>query len=133
MGLLPLEFSDCLVDSPYFRENLRAHEKQLDRTSADIKVIEKGIGEVIEASRTLAKAKRTLAGSLAAFQFDCLGTTLTDDEIIISNSLKEFARFFSTVEDEMDRMIEHAHEKFIAPLESFRKDQVRFRVVFKVS
>ena len=33
MGLLPLEFSDCLVDSPYFRENLKAHEKQLDQVS----------------------------------------------------------------------------------------------------
>ena len=33
MGLLPLEFSDCLIDSPYFRENLKAHEKQLDRVS----------------------------------------------------------------------------------------------------
>lgn len=31
MGLLPLEFSDCLVDSPYFRENLKQHEKQLDQ------------------------------------------------------------------------------------------------------
>ena len=33
MGLLPLEFSDCLIDSPYFRENLKAHEKQLDQVS----------------------------------------------------------------------------------------------------
>ena len=31
MGLLPLEFSDCLLDSPYFRENLKAHKKQLDQ------------------------------------------------------------------------------------------------------
>jgi hypothetical protein len=39
MGLLPLEFSDCLLDSPYFRENLRAHEKQLEQTAMDIKGI----------------------------------------------------------------------------------------------
>ena len=39
MGLLPLEFADCLIDSPYFRENLKSHEKQLDQTSADIKGI----------------------------------------------------------------------------------------------
>ena len=43
MGLLPLEFADCLLDSPYFRENLRAHEKQLDQTSADIKGIIKDV------------------------------------------------------------------------------------------
>lgn len=39
MGLLPLEFADCLIDSPYFRENLKSHEKQLDQTSSDIKGI----------------------------------------------------------------------------------------------
>lgn len=33
MGLLPLEFTDCLTDSPYFRENLHAHEGELDRTN----------------------------------------------------------------------------------------------------
>ena len=43
LGLLPLEFADCLLDSPYFRENLRAHEKQLDQTSADIKGIIKDV------------------------------------------------------------------------------------------
>ena len=43
VGLLPLEFADCLLDSPYFRENLRAHEKQLDQTSADIKGIIKDV------------------------------------------------------------------------------------------
>ena len=43
MGLLPLEFSDCMLDSPYFRENLKAHEKQLDQTSTDIKAIIKDI------------------------------------------------------------------------------------------
>lgn len=43
MGLLPLEFADCLLDSPYFRENLRAHEKQLDQTSGDIKGIIKDV------------------------------------------------------------------------------------------
>ena len=31
MGLLPLEFSDCLLDSPYFRENLKAHEEHWAR------------------------------------------------------------------------------------------------------
>ena len=38
MVLHPLEFTDCLLDSPHFRENLLAHEKELDRTSQAIKV-----------------------------------------------------------------------------------------------
>merc|ERR1719340_468843 len=124
VGLLPLEFADCLLDSPYFRENLRAHEKQLDQTSADIKGIIKDVQDVVEAAKTVSKAKRTLAASLANFQFDCLGTSLTDDEIIIANSLKEFARFLNEVEDEMDRFLDHAHEKFIQPLVDFRKKQI---------
>ncbi len=97
MGLLPLEFSDCLLDSPYFRENLRAHEKQLDATSSHIKTMVKDVADVIEASRGLSKAKKTLAATLDNFQFDCLGTTLTDDEVIIANSLKEFSKFLLQV------------------------------------
>uniref|UniRef100_A0A0K2U9W2 Uncharacterized protein n=2 Tax=Lepeophtheirus salmonis TaxID=72036 RepID=A0A0K2U9W2_LEPSM len=124
MGLLPLEFSDCILDSPYFRENLRAHEKELDRTSQEIKGIIKDIQDVVEAAKILSKAKRTLAKSLASFRFDCIGSSLTDDEIVISNSLKEFARFLSLVEEEMDRMLEHSYDKFIVPLVNFRKDQI---------
>ena len=124
MGLLPLEFSDCLLDSPYFRENLRAHERQLDQTSADIKGIAKDIGDVLEAADRLSKAKRTLASNLAGFRFDCIGTSLTDDEVIIANSLREFSRFLLQVEDEMDRMLENATDKFLVPLETFRKEQI---------
>ena len=80
--------------------------------------------DVVEAAKTVSKAKRTLAASLSNFQFDCLGTSLTDDEIIIANSLKEFARFLNEVEDEMDRFLDHAHEKFIQPLVDFRKKQI---------
>ena len=124
MGLLPLEFSDCMLDSPYFRENLKAHEKQLDQTSTDIKVIIKDIQDVLDAAKILSKAKRTLAHSLSTFQFDCLGTSLTDDEVIISNSLREFSKMLSLVEDEMDKVLNGAQEKFIQPLVTFRKDQI---------
>ena len=79
---------------------------------------------MVDAAKTLSKTKRTLASSLASFQFDCLGTSLTDDEIIIATSLKEFSRFLNEVEDEMDRFLDHAHEKFIQPLVDFRKKQI---------
>lgn len=51
MGLQPLEFTDCLTDSPYFRENLHAHEKELDRTSSQIKVLVKDVKEILNAAR----------------------------------------------------------------------------------
>ena len=124
MGLLPLEFSDCMLDSPYFRENLKAHEKQLEQTYADLKTIRKDIQDVIDAAKLLSKAKRNLATSLANFQFDCLGTSLTDDEVIISNSLREFSKILCLVEDQMDEMLEDAEDKFIKPLIEFRKEQI---------
>ena len=37
MGLQPLEFSDCLTDSPFFRTKLTDHERELERTSKAIK------------------------------------------------------------------------------------------------
>ena len=68
MGLLPLEFSDCMLDSPYFRENLKAHEKQMEQTYADLKTIRKEIQDVVDAAKALSKAKRSLASSLSTFQ-----------------------------------------------------------------
>jgi len=49
MGLLPLEFSECLTDSPIFRDKLHSHEKELERTS-------KGIKQLIAESRELLTA-----------------------------------------------------------------------------
>ncbi len=97
MGLLPLEFSDCLLDSPYFRENLRAHERQLDGACADAKSIARCMAEVASCARALSAAKRALADALAASNFECIGGSLTDDEVIIANSLREFAGFFNQV------------------------------------
>ncbi len=119
MGLLPLEFSDCLLDSPYFRENLRAHERQLERASEDVKCVARCVREVAEAARSLSAAKRALAAALeaASASFECGGLSgsggggggganngLTDDEVIIANSLREFASFFNQV-----RVIFRAH------------------------
>lgn len=52
MGLHPLEYSDCLTDSPYFRENLHAHEKELDRTSKAIKGLISDCKELLAAARS---------------------------------------------------------------------------------
>lgn len=50
MGLLPLEFTDCLTDSPYFRENLHAHERELEKTSQQIKGLIKEVNNVLNAA-----------------------------------------------------------------------------------
>lgn len=51
MGLLPLEFTECLTDSPYFRENLQGHEKELEKTSIAIKVLIKEVKDLVNAAR----------------------------------------------------------------------------------
>ncbi|KAK2713007.1 hypothetical protein QYM36_011641 [Artemia franciscana] len=70
------------------------------------------------------KCHRNLGSSLQNFQFECIGTTLTDDEQIISSSLKEFSKLINLIEDERDRLLEKTLEQFVAPLESFRKNQI---------
>ena len=39
--------------------------------------------------------------------------------MLISNLICSFQ-----VEDEMERMMENAHEKFVSPLDTFRKEQI---------
>ena len=51
MGLLPLEFTECLTDSPYFRENLHAHERELEKTSLAIKSLIKEVKDLVSAAR----------------------------------------------------------------------------------
>lgn len=40
-----------------------------------------------------------------SFQFECIGSSQTDDEIVIAGSLKEFGRLINAIEDERDRMV----------------------------
>lgn len=51
VGLQPLEFADCILDSPDFRDNLQRHEKELDKTSQQIKKIIKEVKELIAAAK----------------------------------------------------------------------------------
>lgn len=51
-GLQALEFTDCLLDSPDFRENLNKHEKELEKTSQQIKRIIKEVKDLLAAARS---------------------------------------------------------------------------------
>ncbi|XP_070552662.1 rho GTPase-activating protein 26-like isoform X2 [Ptychodera flava] len=124
MGLLPLEFSDCHLDSPYFRENLHQHEQELDRTNHAIKQLIKECKALLSAAKGLSKAQRSFAETLKNFNFETIGINQTDDEIVIADSLREFGKLISAIEDERDRMLERAHDQFIVPLETFRKEQI---------
>lgn len=51
VGLPPLEFTECMSDSPYFRENLHQHEKELDNTSQQIKRLIKEVKDLLSAAK----------------------------------------------------------------------------------
>ncbi|CAG5079486.1 Similar to ARHGAP26: Rho GTPase-activating protein 26 (Gallus gallus) [Cotesia congregata] len=102
IGLKPLEFTDCLTDSPFFRENLHYHERELDKTSQQIKRLIKEVKELLVAAKK----------------------TQTEDELHISQSLKEFSKLIASIEDERDRMLERAYDQIILPLENFRKEHI---------
>ncbi|KAL8207136.1 UNVERIFIED_CONTAM: hypothetical protein K2H54_045865, partial [Gekko kuhli] len=51
MGLQPLEFSDCYLDSPWFRERIRAHEAELEKTNKFIKELIKDGKSLIAATK----------------------------------------------------------------------------------
>lgn len=51
MGLHPLEFSECYLDSPNFREKIKAHEAELDKTNRFIKELYKDGKNLINATK----------------------------------------------------------------------------------
>uniref|UniRef100_A0AAY4ESG8 Rho GTPase-activating protein 26 n=1 Tax=Denticeps clupeoides TaxID=299321 RepID=A0AAY4ESG8_9TELE len=104
MGLPALEFSDCYLDSPQFRERLKSHELELDKTNKFIKELIKDGKALIQALKNLSAAKRKFAESLNEFKFQCIGDAETDDEICIAKSLQEFAGVLQNLEDERTRM-----------------------------
>uniref|UniRef100_A0A8C7J6Q6 Rho GTPase activating protein 26 n=1 Tax=Oncorhynchus kisutch TaxID=8019 RepID=A0A8C7J6Q6_ONCKI len=124
MGLPALEFSDCYLDSPQFRDRLKSHELELDKTNKFIKELIKDGKALIQALKNLSTAKRKFAESLNEFKFQCIGDAETDDEICIAKSLQEFAGVLQNLEDERTRMIENANDVLIMPLERFRKEQI---------
>ncbi|XP_065158393.1 rho GTPase-activating protein 26 isoform X2 [Atheta coriaria] len=124
VGLPPLEFTECLIDSPTFRNNLHKHEKELDNTNRQIKRLIKEVKELLQAAKQLSTCQRTFAKSLKSFTFECIGGTQTDDELVICKSLHEFGALINNIEDERDRMLENADKQVLAPLENFRKDHI---------
>uniref|UniRef100_A0A1A9X5M1 Rho GTPase-activating protein 26 n=1 Tax=Glossina brevipalpis TaxID=37001 RepID=A0A1A9X5M1_9MUSC len=72
----------------------------------------------------LSTRMKQLADSLKDFNFECIGTAQTDDELVICQSLKHFGEIISTIEDEREKMLTLADKHIIEPLEDFRKKQI---------
>uniref|UniRef100_G3W5Z8 Rho GTPase activating protein 10 n=1 Tax=Sarcophilus harrisii TaxID=9305 RepID=G3W5Z8_SARHA len=106
MGLQPLEFSDCYLDSPWFRERIRAHEAELEKTNKFIKELLKDGKNLIAATKNLSLAQRKFAHSLRDFKFEFIGDAETDDERCIDASLREFSNFLRNLEEQREIMEE---------------------------
>jgi len=64
MGLPALEFSDCYLDSPQFRERLKSHEMELEKTNKFIK-------ELIKDGKALIQALKSKIH--VCFAYECRG------------------------------------------------------------
>ena len=83
-------------------------------------VLIREVEELFTAAENLSKAQRSFSDQLKKFKFDCIGTTQTEDEQCISESLEKMGNLISDIEDERDRMLRIANDQFIQPLISFR-------------
>ncbi|MEE6461335.1 hypothetical protein FKM82_001263 [Ascaphus truei] len=124
MGLQPLEFSDCYLDSPWLRERIRSHEAELDKTNKFIKDLLKDGKNLMAATKNLTTAQRKFAHSLRDFKFEFIGDAETDDERCIDASLQEFSTFLRNLEEQREIMALSVNETLIKPLERFRKEQL---------
>ncbi|XP_005935117.1 rho GTPase-activating protein 10 isoform X2 [Haplochromis burtoni] len=124
MGLHPLEFSECYLDSPSFRDKIKSHEAELDKTNRFIKELYKDGKNLINATKQLGMAQRKFAQCLGEFQFEYIGDAKTYDEKCIDESLQEFSAFLKNLEDQRELMMRNITETLMKPLEKFRKEQL---------
>uniref|UniRef100_A0A8C9EPJ6 Oligophrenin 1 n=1 Tax=Pavo cristatus TaxID=9049 RepID=A0A8C9EPJ6_PAVCR len=116
MGHPPLEFSDCYLDSPDFRERLKCYEQELERTNKFIKDVIKDGNALIAAIRSESQRGQPVQHCHA----DCIFV------LPAAESFKEFAELLQEVELERSMMVQNASDLLIKPLENFRKEQIGF-------
>ncbi|XP_043095606.1 oligophrenin-1 isoform X3 [Puntigrus tetrazona] len=124
MGHPPLEFSDCYSDSPDFRERLKCYENELEKTNKCLKDVIKDGNSVINTIKEYSLAVQKFSQTLQSFQFDFIGDSLTDDEMNIAESFREFAGLLQDVEEGRMMLVQNACDLLIKPLEKFRKEQI---------
>uniref|UniRef100_A0A5K4EKQ4 Putative oligophrenin n=1 Tax=Schistosoma mansoni TaxID=6183 RepID=A0A5K4EKQ4_SCHMA len=128
--LSPLEFRDCVVDSPNFRKALSDHEADLKTANKKVKSVLVNTRRVFEAMESLNQALIDYAESLNDFseyahQSTCLSQTdnevcETDDDIIIKNALSVYATIITNVEEARRTMIQPNKELILSELSELR-------------
>uniref|UniRef100_A0A8R1YCM9 Rho GTPase-activating protein 26 n=1 Tax=Pristionchus pacificus TaxID=54126 RepID=A0A8R1YCM9_PRIPA len=124
MVLKPLEFSDCISDSPWFRQNLHDHEQVLDDAYKNIKLIEAQCRELINCNKKLSQAQLAFAKSLSNFQLETVGMNQTDDERMIATCFGEFGQILVQIEEHREKMISQAETSYLEPIRNFRMNVI---------
>ena len=121
--LQPLEFEDCLTDSPGFRENLKSHEKEIDYCAGTIKLLKDEMKRLMQTEQELSKCHKHFAHTIGRINFKPIGE-LTEDESEIEAALDKFCSLIEDIEDHRERVITSANQAALRRLERFRKDDI---------
>ncbi|TWW74442.1 Rho GTPase-activating protein 26 GTPase regulator associated with focal adhesion kinase [Takifugu flavidus] len=89
MGLPALEFSDCYLDSPQFRDRLKSHEVELEKTNKFIKELIKDGKALIQALKCLNPLSQIITKSGYGYQFQS-GTTVS--HLLYMDDIKRYAK-----------------------------------------
>ena len=130
MVLRPLEFSDCLTDSPYFRESIKAHEQEVEESHDGIKELVKASRKATANAREYSKVNSSFAQTLMDFNFrgpgaDGSGTAgATETENMIGGALHQFGELMQEIEQQRTMMLDQCPLIVSDPLENFRKVEI---------
>jgi hypothetical protein len=124
MGLPPLEYIDCYLDSPSFRDTIALYEKELEENAVHVKSLVKECRHMIQATEEFSKAQHSFATALSNFKFQTIGEE-TEAEKMIMNSLQTFATLLLTIEDYRHSMLSTISVRLLQNLERFRKEHIQ--------
>lgn len=123
-GLLqPLEFDDCLNDSPAFRENLKNHEKEIEYCSSTIKSLQSEMKKLLASETSLSTTHKNFANNISGISFKPIGEQ-TEVEGEIECALRKFGELMEDIEDQRERFIQVADTSVMKRLDDFRKKDI---------
>ncbi|XP_067899744.1 rho GTPase-activating protein 26-like isoform X8 [Heterodontus francisci] len=114
MGLPALEFSDCYLDSPQFRDRIKSHEAELEKTNKFIKDLIKDGKALIQAMKT--RSLQEFAGVLKNLEDERGRLTENASEVLIS-PLERFRKEQIGAAKEAKKKYDKETEKYCSVLE----------------
>ncbi|XP_019851473.1 PREDICTED: rho GTPase-activating protein 10-like isoform X2 [Amphimedon queenslandica] len=124
-GLPPLEYSDCFLDSPSFRETIALYEQELESNTKVVKNLVKECDNMIQKTEEFSRVQQSFGHALSQFHFKTIGTEQTEDEQRISTSLQSFSRLLLSIEDYRHNMLNAIRVRLLKTLQQFRIEHMK--------